>query len=369
MAKSASSEHGEGSFGSPHTFRPQVPWPDASSCTGIRRAARTGRRCGCGSTASGSSTPTRPGSRRDLRGLTLLEAAAVGGETLPVDALANALGAGRPRRSGTRTRVAVAMSGGVDSAVDAAQGRGRGGRRHAAAVARSARPGLGAGVLLAVGRDRGPRGVPRARAAARDARPARGVPPRGRDPLRPRLCPRRDPEPVHRAATAASASRSCSRSRAGSAPRGSPPATTRESWSATARSLLARATRPGEGPELHARPARSTLPRPHLVPARRADEGTDPSRGRRSGPRGRRARREPGGVLPRGRRLPRVPRPAGAARCARRDRRRAGREARDPRRLLALHARPAPRARRRRRRAALRAPHRAAHEHGRRRAA
>jgi tRNA-specific 2-thiouridylase len=53
---------------------------------------------------------------RPLTGLTLLEAAAVGGETLPVDALANALGpAFRARAS--ETRVAVAMSGGVDSAV------------------------------------------------------------------------------------------------------------------------------------------------------------------------------------------------------------------------------------------------------------
>jgi len=53
---------------------------------------------------------------RDLRGLTLLEAAAVGGETLAVDALANALG---PvfRAPPTPGRVAVAMSGGVDSAV------------------------------------------------------------------------------------------------------------------------------------------------------------------------------------------------------------------------------------------------------------
>lgn len=51
-----------------------------------------------------------------LAGLTLLEAAAVGGETLPVDALANALG---PvfRASPSPGRVAVAMSGGVDSAV------------------------------------------------------------------------------------------------------------------------------------------------------------------------------------------------------------------------------------------------------------
>ena len=53
---------------------------------------------------------------RPLAGLTLLEAAAVGGETLAVDALANALGPvfRAPRSAG---RVAVAMSGGVDSAV------------------------------------------------------------------------------------------------------------------------------------------------------------------------------------------------------------------------------------------------------------
>jgi tRNA-specific 2-thiouridylase len=52
----------------------------------------------------------------DLRGLSLLEAAAVAGETLAVDALANAIGPvfrARPSPS----RVAVAMSGGVDSAV------------------------------------------------------------------------------------------------------------------------------------------------------------------------------------------------------------------------------------------------------------
>lgn len=52
----------------------------------------------------------------DLRGLSFLEAAAVGGETLAVDALANALG---PvfRAPPAPNRVAVAMSGGVDSAV------------------------------------------------------------------------------------------------------------------------------------------------------------------------------------------------------------------------------------------------------------
>src|SRR5437764_12773301 len=57
-----------------------------------------------------------PGVARPLAGLTLLEAAAVPGETLAVDALANALGPifrAEPRVG----RTAVAMSGGVDSAV------------------------------------------------------------------------------------------------------------------------------------------------------------------------------------------------------------------------------------------------------------
>src|SRR3954452_22356228 len=56
-----------------------------------------------------------PGLASDLRGLTLLEAAAAGGETLPVDALANALGP-HVRGAPDPDRVAVAMSGGVDSA-------------------------------------------------------------------------------------------------------------------------------------------------------------------------------------------------------------------------------------------------------------
>ena len=57
-----------------------------------------------------------PGLDRSVVGLTLLEAAAVGGEALAVDALANAIG---PvfRAARSPGRVAVAMSGGVDSAV------------------------------------------------------------------------------------------------------------------------------------------------------------------------------------------------------------------------------------------------------------
>jgi tRNA-specific 2-thiouridylase len=56
------------------------------------------------------------GLERRLTGLTLLEAAAVPGETLAVDALANALGQSF-RAEPDPVRVAVAMSGGVDSAV------------------------------------------------------------------------------------------------------------------------------------------------------------------------------------------------------------------------------------------------------------
>ena len=56
------------------------------------------------------------GLERPLAGLTLLEAAAVGGDELTVDALANAIG---PvfRAPDDPDRIAVAMSGGVDSAV------------------------------------------------------------------------------------------------------------------------------------------------------------------------------------------------------------------------------------------------------------
>jgi tRNA-specific 2-thiouridylase len=57
-----------------------------------------------------------PGLERPLQGLTLLEAAAVPGDPLAVDALANAIGPAF-RAAASRSRVAVAMSGGVDSAV------------------------------------------------------------------------------------------------------------------------------------------------------------------------------------------------------------------------------------------------------------
>jgi tRNA-specific 2-thiouridylase len=61
-------------------------------------------------------TADAPGLDRPLVGLSLLEAAAVGGETLAVDALANAIGP-KFKAQPSGSRVAVAMSGGVDSAV------------------------------------------------------------------------------------------------------------------------------------------------------------------------------------------------------------------------------------------------------------
>ena len=127
--------------------------------------------------------------------------------------------------------------------------------------------------------------------------------------------------------------------------------------------------RRAQGPELHARRRRPARARAHLVPARRADEGA------RRAPKPRPPvsppppRREPGGVLPRRRRLPRLPRAPRPRRHARRRRRRERARARQARRLLALHAGPAARARHRRSRAAVRARRRRRHEHRRRRPA
>ena len=124
-----------------------------------------------------------PGLSRDLEGLTLLEAAAVPGETLATDALANAIGP-VVRGAADPRRVAVAMSGGVDSAVALLHAGPIGRWRDAQALARSGRSECRARVLLARRRDRGPRGMSRARAPARHARPPGGVQARDRRALR-----------------------------------------------------------------------------------------------------------------------------------------------------------------------------------------
>ena len=123
-------------------------------------------------------------------------------------------------------------------------------------------------------------------------------------PVRRRLRPRRDAEPVHalqrelplRAAARVREARRRVEARDGPlrpdrrAPRPAPARAGR---------------RPGEGPVVHARPARSAAPRAALVPARRAVEGGDEGGGGAGRALGRAPRREPGGVLPRGSRLPR----------------------------------------------------------------
>ena len=142
-------------------------------------------------------------------------------------------------------------------------------------------------------------------------------------------------------------------------------------------------------------PLRANRPSPRTAPARRAADPTKDQSymlarsirasssdcGFRSGRRRRtrraprpsapasprRAAREPGGLLPRRRRLPRLPRPARPRRRARPDRRRGRTRARHARRLLALHARPAPRSRRRGAGAAVRAADRCCDEHSRHR--
>ena len=114
-AITAESEHGEGSLGSPHAF-------PASTLTRVVELLGDSARGEDWAVARLRVDGDRivdadvAGLDTDLRGLTLLEAAAVGGETLPVDALANALGPAVAARADA-ARVAVAMSGGVDSAV------------------------------------------------------------------------------------------------------------------------------------------------------------------------------------------------------------------------------------------------------------
>ncbi len=80
------------------------------------RAAANGPPSDCASTDERIASADAPGLERSLDGLTLLEAAAVGGEPLAVEALAAAVG--QVFRAAPRPgRAAVAMSGGVDSAV------------------------------------------------------------------------------------------------------------------------------------------------------------------------------------------------------------------------------------------------------------
>ena len=213
-----------------------------------------------------------PGLARPLAGLTLLEAAAVPGETLAADALANALGPGLRRRAGAGPRRRRDERRRRQRR-RAAPLRAERDRRHAPPLARPGGPGRRARLLLARRGHRRARDLPRARPAARHARPARAVPPRRR---RPRSCA---PTPAARRRTRAAAATARFRfaellafARRAGAER---LATGHYARIAEhrGRRLLARAADDGEGPVVHARDARSAPPRPDRVPARRAGQG------------------------------------------------------------------------------------------------
>ena len=268
------------------------------SSTAIRHAARTGRRCVCASAAARSSTRMRQGVAQDLRGLTLLEAAAVGGETAPgrrARKRARPCGARAARRAPGRRGAERRRR----QRRRAAACRPRGGRGDAAAVDGSRRPGRRALVLLAERGRRGPADVPRPRVAAHHARPARGVPPRRRHAVHPRLRARRDAEsvrplqrrvPLRRAARVrAPRRRAAARDRALRADRRASRAARCSPARATAGRIRATCSRGSTRAASTASGSRSAT--------RRKDETL--ARGRGGGAGGRTAPREPGGVLPR----------------------------------------------------------------------
>ena len=307
-----------------------------------------------------------PGLARPLVGLTLLEAAAVPGETLAADALADALGPAFVAAPDPG-RVAVAMSGGVDSAVT---------------LLRAAPNAVGVTLRLWVD----PHGPdvdrvccsPAAVISARETCHALGLPHVTLD-LREEF--RREvvgpfvegyaagltPNPCNRCNGAFRFHELVAFARAGGC--GSALDGALRTCCGAARDTARRARgRSRQGPVVHARHGRAGRAGRHRLPARRADEGRD-ARGSGGGwARRCTAAREPGGLFPRWRRLPGVSRACRSGRRAGADRGRGRRRRRPPRRRLALHAGPAPRHRRRRPRAALRDPHRAEHGHPRRRA-
>ena len=198
-----------------------------------------------------------PGLDRPLAGLTLLEAAAVTGETLAVDALANALGplfVAAPAPG----RVAVAMSGGVDSAV---------------ALLRSVPNAIG--VTLRLWLD--PQGPDTERACCRPkrsqaratchelgrchARPARAVPRAVVEPFVRSYACGETPNPC--GCYGSSASRSCSRSRAAQGER-----LVTGHYARVARTVMAarRSCHGRPADQSHARAARSAPARPHSLP-------------------------------------------------------------------------------------------------------
>ena len=182
---------------------------------------------------------------------------------------------------------------------------------------------------------------------ARDARPARALPRRGGG-RRSSTATRRAARPTRAcAATARSASTPCS-----SWPDALGAARLATGhYARIARDehgpLIRAAADTRQGPELHARQARPGAARQAQLPARRPHQGLRARARARGGPAGGRQAREPGPLLrrrPRRPRLPSAPRRAAAAQGGR-DRGPPGPCGRPPRRPPQLHRRPAPRPR------------------------
>ena len=240
-------------------------------------------------------------------------------------------------------------------------------RRDAQALARPGRPECRARVLLAQTRSSRPaRPATRLDALTSRSTSGRSSGARSSSPSCAATRAARRRTPASRA-TGASGSRSCSRSRSASAQRGSRPGTTRES-SRTAAGSCSRA----QSTERRISRTCSAGSTPAFLdriwfPLGEQTKAETRAEAEAAGLRGCGTRREPGGLLPRRRRLPLLPR---APRAERRgpDRGRGRARARQTRRRLALHARPAPRARRLVRGSALRAQDRRGDLDARRRA-
>ena len=220
-------------------------------------------------------------------------------------------------------------------------------------------------LLLTRRRSRGPANVPWPRPSARDPRPSRGVPAGGRRSVRPRYERGETPNPCTRCNGAFRFDELLAFARRAGAARLATGHYARVKRH-RGRLLLARAADPDKDQSYMLAgldPAASNVSGSRSASSRRARRGPRP-RGRA---RGSATAGEPGGVLPRRRRLSRVPRAARVDGGRGADRRHVGPGPRQPRRPLALHARPAARARRLHRSAALRAEDDRRHEHRRRR--
>jgi len=161
-----------------------------TSCSAIRHARASGPRYASGSRGSASCRRMRPGSH-ESHGLTLLEAAAVGGETLAAEPWPNAIGAA-VTAAPDPDRVAV-RDGGVDSAVALLESGPRAIGVHPALWIDPRAPTRAA--CCSPGGDRRALDVSRARHPARHARSPRGVPAPRRRVLRSRYQAGETPNP------------------------------------------------------------------------------------------------------------------------------------------------------------------------------